>query len=255
MGRVEAPQPGGGGMPVGPARPSINPADIPGWQTPSTKALENAASQNLPLVVYFPGEGDTDASWYGPELAAMAKKDAVFIRIPFNSDREKSVFDESVIPTSKLLTDNPSRDYKIPVGKATVLVTDSWGNEYFRFPTPPKHAELKGAVDKVSDKVESTNKKLQKTYDAAKAAWDKKDNATALKSILKNFKEGVVGVSAQEETIRLYHEVMDAVRVEVKGLAEKGGADAEKQLKTMKSTYKGTAVAKDIDEALTGLKK
>lgn len=254
MGRVDNPQPNGGGMPVGPARPTINPADIPGWQTPSTKALENAAASKLPLVVYFPGEGDTDASWYGKELAEMAKKDAVFIRIPYNPDREKSVFDESVIPTSKLLSDNPSRDYKVTVGKATVIVTDSWGNEYYRFPTPPKHLELKGAVDKVADKVDSTNKKLQKTYDAAKAAWDKKDNVGALKQILKNFKEGVVGVSAQEETIRLYHEVMDAVRAEVKDLAAKGGPEAEKQLKTMKGTYKGTAVSKDIDEALTGKK-
>ncbi|MBE7492804.1 MAG: hypothetical protein HS108_13765 [Planctomycetes bacterium] len=242
-------------MPVGPARPSVNPADIPGWQTPSTKALETAAQQNLPLVVYFPGEGEGDTAWYGRELAEMAKKDAVFIRIPYNPDREKSLFDESVIPTSKLLTDNPSRDYKIPVGKATVLVTDSWGNEYFRFSTPPKHPELKGAVDKVADKVDATNKKLQKTYDVAKAAWDKKDHAGTLKAILKNFKEGIVGVSAQEETIRLYHELMDAVRAEVKDLSEKGGAEAEKQLKTMKTTYKGTAVAKDIDTALAGLKK
>ncbi|MBX3473689.1 MAG: hypothetical protein KF754_04840 [Planctomycetes bacterium] len=240
---------------MGPARPSINPADIPGWQTPSSKALETAAAQNLPLVIYFPGESDGDASWMGRELAEMAKKDAIFIRIPYNADREKSVFDESLIPTSKLLSDNPSRDYKVPVGKATVLVADSWGNEYFRFATPPKHPDLKGAVDKVSDKVDGTNKKLQKTYDSAKAAWEKKDATATLAAIRKNFKEGVVGVAPQEETIRLYHELMDSVRSDVKGLAEKGGADADKQLKSMKNTYKGTAVAKDIDEAISGLKK
>lgn len=254
MGRVDNPQPGNAPTPVAPARPAINPADIPGWQTPSTKALEGAAQAKLPLVIYFPGEGDTDASWYGKDLVELAKNNAVFIRIPLNMDREKAVYEnESPIPVSKLLSENPSRDYGVAPGKPLVLVADSWGNEYFRLTKPPAATELKAYITKVGDKVESAAKKLQKNLDAAKAAMDKGDKSGALKAMLKNFKEDVVGMNQQEETVRLYHSLMDGVRTEAAELAGKG-AESEKALKALKAAYRGTDAAKDIDAALQKIK-
>lgn len=239
---------------MAPARPVINPEEIPGWQSPSTKALESAAQAKLPLVIYFPGEGDTDASWYGKDLVELAKNNAVFIRVPLNMDREKPVYEkDSPIPTSKLLSENPSREYGVPAGKPLVLVTDSWGNEYFRLTKPPAATELKAFITKVGDKVESAGKKLQKNLDAAKAAMDKGDKANALKAVLKNFKEDVVGMTQQEETIRLYHSLMDGVRAEAAELAGKG-AESEKALKALKTTYKGTDAVKDIDAALQKIK-
>ncbi|MCC6465326.1 MAG: hypothetical protein IT463_08315 [Planctomycetes bacterium] len=239
---------GGGG---GSAGPAVDPEEIPSWQTPSTQALESAASEGRPLVIYFPAENDTDASFAGKDIAHLSKNSALFVRIPYNPDREESPWAaDSAVPVSKILSENPSREYDIKVGVATVIVADAYGNEYFRFGRVPAATELKSSVDKVKEKAEDTNKKLQKNLDAAKAAWEAKDAKKALGAILKNFKEDVIGLAAQEETIRLYHEVMDAARARVGELKAQGGDASVTELKAMKATYKGTDVAKEIDEAI-----
>ncbi|MBX3473683.1 MAG: hypothetical protein KF754_04810 [Planctomycetes bacterium] len=253
MQRIDNPAPGAGPVASSPApRPAAKPEDLPSFELPSTAALERAAADKKPIVVYFPGEKDDGSALAHPDIAFLSKNSALFIKVPFNANREKDPWDVgSVVPTSKLLSDNPSREYGVKVGRETVIVTDSWGNDFFRFEKAPSAEELRSSIKKVSDKVDSANKKLQKTYDAAKAAWDKNDRSNALKSVLKNFKEGLVGLEAQQNSISLYHEIMDAARASISDMAGKGDKEA---LKGIAKELKGTDAAKDAEAALAKLK-
>ncbi|MBX3473688.1 MAG: hypothetical protein KF754_04835 [Planctomycetes bacterium] len=248
MGGIAAkPQPvtSGGAAPA-----KLDPAKVPSWAPISGTTLENAAKEQLPVVVYFPAENESDATFYGEDLAKLSKEKAVFVKVPFNADREKSVFDEAVVPTSKLLSDNPSRDYGIAVGKATLIVCDWFGNEHNRFTAGIKAPELATFIDKVKAKAEDRNKKLQKNLDAANTAWTKQDRKAALAAILKNFKDDVVGLDAQEGSIRLYHEIMDAAKSQISEMVSKGDKDG---LKNLSKELKGTDAAKAATEALKKL--
>lgn len=199
-------------------------------------------------MLFFQGEGAEygDFYVYGDDYAALARDNAVFLRIPYNENRDKAPDTDSPVPVSKLLSENPARDYKVQVGKPLFVVADWYGNEFFRSDRKPSAAELKTMIDKVPGKVDDTNKKLQKNYDAAKAALDKTGRTAALKIIFKNFKEDVVGLEAQENTIRLYYEILDGARTKIAELQEKGDIEG---LKGLSKDMKGTEVAKEADEA------
>lgn len=176
----------------------------------------------------------------------------MFIKIPFTEDREVSPWAEnSVIPTSKLLSDNPSREYKVEAGKATLIVCDWFGNEYFRSDNRIKADKLKAMLVKIADLAEDANKKLQKNLDKATQAREKADDKDALKNLLKNFDEGVVGLEAQEGSIRLYHEIMDGIRAQKDALVEKGDMEGLKELAKL---VKKTELEKEIDDAMDDLK-
>ncbi|MCB9932831.1 MAG: hypothetical protein H6841_05335 [Planctomycetes bacterium] len=203
-------------------------------------------------MIYFPSENATDAEVADKELADLSKTDAVFVKVPFSADREKSPWaEETVVPTSKLLSDNPSRDYGIAVGKMTIIVADSYGNEYYRMTKAPSGDQLKSYLDKVKDQVTKTNEKLQKNLDKANEYLTNNDRKNALKMLLKNFKEGVVGVQAQEDSIRAYHDILDAARSQMAELVEKGDKEG---LKALAKDVDKTDMEKEIDEALAELK-
>lgn len=203
-------------------------------------------------MIYFPSEGANDAEFYGEALAQLSESAAVFIRIPFTSDREKSPWaEETAVPISKLLSDNPSRDYKVTVGKATVIITDSWGNEYYRPTTLPTADQIRGQLRKVKESVAKDNDKLQKTFEKAKAAHEASNRKEALKQILINFRSGTVGLPAQEETIRLYHQIMDSVRTEIGELKAAGNKAG---LQALAKDMKKTDVEKELNEAIKEIK-
>ena len=115
----------------------------------------------------------------------------------------------------------------------------------------PNAALLTKYFNGVTKKVAKAEKKLNKNLSKAQASWEKQDRRNAIKSILKNFKEDMVGLEAQESTIRLYHEILDAARTEI---AEMGDAeDATKKLKAMKAVFKKTDLLDEINEALESL--
>lgn len=156
--------------------------------------MDKAASEQRPLIIYFPGENADDSAFYGEELANFSKNNALFVKVPYTADREKSPWaSASVVPTSPLLSDNPSRDYGVKVGVATVIVADWFGNEYFRTDNKATVDSLRGLVRKVADKMDAENKKLQKNLDKAVQANEKADRKAALKHLLANFKDGKVG--------------------------------------------------------------
>lgn len=202
----------------------------------------------MPLIIYFTDEKDDPAPFADQAFVDLAQSEAVFVKIPYTSFRDKAPnAEDSVIPTSKLLSDNPSRDYKVPVGKMALIIADCHGNEYFRLTSVPKAKDLKATLDKVPAQVEKAESKLRKNYDVAKTSWDKQDGANALKPILKNFKEGLVGLDAQQESISLYNQIIEAGLEKVKQAHDRGDNEA---LKGMSKDYKGTAVGKAADEAL-----
>lgn len=221
---------------------------MPSWQKPAASSIESASAEKRPIVLYFPDEGATDFELYGEDFAELSKTDGMFISIPYTDDREVSPWaDKSVVPTSKLLSDNPSREYGVEVGKNTLVVCDWFGNEYFRTDNRVKSDKLKAMLTKVADLVEDSNKSLQKNLDKATAANEKANTKDALKMLMKNFDEGVVGLDAQEASIRLYHEIMDSMRTQKDALLENGDAEGLKELAKL---AKKTDVEKEIDEAL-----
>jgi len=224
---------------------------MPSWQKPAASSIESASAEKRPIVLYFSDEADSDFELYGEDFAALSATDGMFIEIPYTDDREVSPWAEtSVIPTSKLLSDNPSREYSVEVGKATVVVCDWFGNEYFRTDNRVKADKLKAMLVKVADLVEDSNKSLQKNLDKAVAANEKANTKDAIKNLMKNFEEGVVGLDAQEASIRMYHEIMDSLREQKDALVEKGDSNGLKELAKL---AKKTDVEKEIDEALAGL--
>jgi hypothetical protein len=203
-------------------------------------------------VIYFPEENSTDADFSSKELAELSKTDAVFVKIPYTADREASPWaEESVVPTSKLLSDNPSREYDVKVGSSTVIVADSYGNEYYRLSKEPNADQLKAYIDRVKDQAEKATEKLQKNLDKAKAYLDKEDRKNAVKYLIRNFDEDVVGLAPQEESIRMYHDILDAARSELATMVEKKDADG---IKNLAKEFKKTDMEDEIDEALDSVK-
>jgi hypothetical protein len=225
---------------------------MPAWQAPAAASIESAAADQRPIVVYFPDEVDGDFVLYGDDFSELSKTDAMFIKIPYTDNREVDPWAEtSVVPTSKLLSSNPSLAYNVPVGKATVVVCDWFGNEYLRTDTKVRADKLKEMIGKVAGLAEDANKKLQKNLDKAQAAKDKEKTKDAIKSLLSNFEDGYVGLEAQEGSIRLYHEIMDGIRAKKDELVEKGDLEG---LKALAKDVKKTEVEKEIDEAMATLK-
>jgi hypothetical protein len=225
---------------------------MPAWQKSGASAIESAAADQRPIVVYFPDEADSSWELYGDDYAELSKTDGMFVKIPYTDDREVDPWAEkSVIPTSKLLSSNPSREYNVPVGKATIVVCDWYGNEYFRTDTKTKADKLKEMITKVAKLAEDSNKKLQKNLDKASEANGKGKTKDAIKSLLNNFEDGIVGLEAQEGSIRLYHEIMDGIRAKKDELLEKGDMEG---LKNLAKDVKKTELEKEIDEAMATLK-
>jgi thioredoxin-related protein len=233
-------------------------ADAPEWQNPSSDVLEKAAAEKQALLIFFPGEAEEkagDAYLSGKEIQELSQKSAQFVKIPYNADREAAPSKgDNVVPVSKFLSDNPSREFGVKT-YPTFIVADSYGNELYRISgKKPTAKELGEQFGLVSKKMDDNGKKLSKNLDMAKKAWETKDYSKSLRPLLANFKDGLVGYDAQNDSIRLYHEMLDSARSEV-GTLNDGSAESVKKLKTMKTTFKGTELEKEIDAALASNSK
>ena len=218
--------------------------------------LEKAAKKQLPLLILFEAEdGDSTNSDFisGKDVVELAKSKAVFIRIRYNPDREESWDDGSMVPTSILLSPNPARDYHVKT-YPTMIIADSHGNEYFKGTTMPTVQQLERNFKAIADLMKKSNERLQKKLDGAKKAFEAKDTAKTLKALSENFATKVVGLEAQEASIKLYHQVIEGGRTELKDTVAGGGKDVEKKLKELKKTYKDTELTKEIDAAIKDLK-
>jgi hypothetical protein len=217
--------------------------------------LEKAATDKKPILVFFPGEGaeyESDAYFYGKELKVLADKTALFVRVPFTSERAPVPYQErSPLPFNKLAADNPSRDYKV-TSYPTFVIADSNGNEYFRVSgKKPTAKDLETFFGKVPEAADKANEKLQKNLDDAKKSWEKKDSRAALAALLKNFKDGAFGLAAAEGSTKLYRELLENARETLKGISDKSKTDNVKKLKMLQREWgKGTEIYYEIEELL-----
>lgn len=174
------------------------------------------------------------------------------MRIPYTSDRAPVPYsDQSPIPLNKLAGDNPSRDYNVKT-YPTFVVADAYGNAYFRVEgKKPTAKDLEAYFDKVPESADKANEKLQKNLDEAKKLWEKKDSKGALSILLKNFKDGAVGLNAAEGGIKLYRELLEDARAKIKDISDKSKADNVKKLKAMQREWgKGTEIYYEIEDIL-----
>jgi hypothetical protein len=223
--------------------------NAPEWRAPSVEVLETAAREQRPIVLLFAGPNDDGSTLAGEEMQELSRSSAVFVRIPHTTDREKSPWSvESTVPVNKLLSDNPSRDYGVPVGRLTLLLCDWYGNNLgFQLSANVRAPELERMIGQVESRVKDNEVRLQRTLDRALAAHEKGDRRAAMRGVLGNFRDGFVGYAAQENTVRLYHEIMDSVRAEASALAAEGNTSA---LRALAREFRRTDAEKDIQEAL-----
>jgi hypothetical protein len=233
----------------------VDPESIPAWQTPSSQALENAARDGRAVVIWFQRENDTEQSFAGKDIADLSREQALFIRIPYNSDRTiPSWHEDSVVPTNKLLSDNPSREYDVPVRAGVVIVTDAWGNEYrgMRLTSLPNARTLEGLIHRIEREVESTDRRLQRTLDRAKSAYDEGQRSQALSQVMRNFRDEIVGLPAAEESARLYHRILDDARQDVEKAVEERDVD---RLRAMQREFRRTDLENEIQEAINSVRE
>ena len=226
------------------------------WEGPSAKILEKAAARKVALFILFVGESDesNEAAYiYGKDIIALATNKATFIRVPYTSDREPGWDDGSMVPTSKILGSNPSRDYGIKT-YPTMIVADCYGNECYRLTAKPDASSLEKKIDAVADTMKRSNERLQKGLESAKSAFETKDRGKTLRTLVDNFKTGLVGLEAQESSVKLYHEIIDAGRKDLDEAVAAGGKDLVTRLKDLKKIFKDTELNKDIDAALKNSK-
>lgn len=227
------------------------------WYRADAEVFEAAAKDKLPIVLYFPPEDldpiDASRELHDAELAKMSDGDYLFVMIEHNADRTPSMDNGCPVPTSKLLSVNPSRDYNI-TKYPSYLVCDWHGNEYNRYTKVPVAKDLKKNLETLTDTMDATNKKLEATLTVAQKALEEKDLRNFFKAAIANFKTGNVGLKGQEDTIALYRKVIDDARAEVDKIVEDKPADGTNRLKEMSKEYKDTELASEIKDALAILK-
>lgn len=250
------PAPGGGKKKHKGGETRVPEDQLPSWEAPTSKVVERAAKKELPLFILFSGEDDesTEADYlHGKDIVELSKTKAVFIRVPYTKDREPSWDDGSPVPTSIILSKNPTRDYHVSV-YPTMVIADWHGNEYYKGTSKPDAATLEKYFASIAELAKKSNEKLQKTLDAAKKAFEEKDRAKTLKGLLENFKTKIVGLDAQEASIKLYREIIENGRKELSDASVLGGKEAQKRLKDLKAEFKDTELVKEIDAALKEVK-
>lgn len=236
----------------------IREEERPKWDQLDNAILEGAIKAKRPVVLCFLAEGQTavDATklLHGEEVAKLSKESAVFIYIDYNPDRTPSISTGSPIPTSKLAGSNPSRDYDIR-STPCWLVCDEYGNECNRWTgKAPDGGQLVSRVGEVKQRMEAVNTRLDKTLAEARKALDAKNTAGFLKTAAKNFREGVVGLPALGETIKVWNKVMDDARDTIEEVLEVRPKDGEKKLKDLQKAFRGTELEGEIKDALNTLK-
>lgn len=228
------------------------------WQVAKIDKIESYQKKKKPIILFFMEEEmdavDGSREIHDKELAAMAKKgDAVFLLVEYNGDRTPSLDTGSPIPTSKLASPNPGREYNI-TKYPSLLVCDYHGNEHNRFDKCPTVKDLKKKLEGLADAMEAAEQRLRKNVDIAKGQLEKKDYRNFFKTLFKNFGEGIVGLDAQNEGIKMYREVIDTTREEINEILEKRPEDGSARLKALSKDFRDTELRKEIDDAMKILK-
>ncbi len=236
----------------------ISPEELIDWKVARLAVIEEVQKKKKPVVLFFIEEGmdavTASREIHDAELATMAKDgEAFFLLVEHNADRTPSLSTGSPIPTSLLTDANLGRAYNIST-YPSLLICDPHGNEYRRFSRAPGAGDIKKRIEEVSAFMEVTEHKLRKNLDLAKAKLESKDLRNFFKIVLKNFREGVVGLDAQNESIKVYREVLDNARDEIDEILEDRPRDAMTRLRAMSKSFRDTELDKEIDDAIEIIK-
>jgi hypothetical protein len=234
---------------------SVIPAEeLIDWRVAKLSLLEEIQKKKKPIILFFIDEEtsavEASRAMHDATLAKMSKDgDAYFLIVEHNADRTPSMTTESPVPTTKLLDTNPARAYDIR-NYPSVLVCDWHGNETRRFNDEPVASDLKRRIDEVSEYMTAWEEKLRKNLDEAKAEFEKKDMRKFFKLMNKNFREGLVGLDAQNEGVKLYRTAINDALDEVDRILEDRPKDGHSKLKKLSKDYRDTEIRKEIDDAI-----
>lgn len=220
--------------------------------------LEEVQKTKKPVVLYFIEEGITaveaSRNIHDEELATLAKDgEAMFLIVEHNPDRTPSMDTGSPIPISKLSNPNPGREYNI-TRYPSVLVCDWHGNMYQDYNRVPSNRDIKRQIERVSESMKQVEQRLTRNLDAAKAALEKDDSRSFIRSVLNNFRQGYVGLEAQQESIRLYRELLDKTRDEIARILDDRPDDGVATLRSLSRDFRDTELNKEISDAMTTLR-
>jgi hypothetical protein len=229
------------------------------WQVLRHSVLEDVQKARKPVVLFFIEEGvdavDGARMIHDEGLATMSKDgEAMFLIVEHNPDRTPSMDTGSPIPTSKLASPNPGRDYNVS-RYPTVLVCDWHGNISREFNRLPTVRDLTREIERVSENMERLEQRLQSNLDRAKEALERDDVRNFLRSVMNNFREGVVGLSAQEESIKLYRELMDKTRDEISDILADRPEDGLSRLRNMSRDFRETELRREIEDAIAIIRR
>jgi hypothetical protein len=208
-----------------------------------------------PIVLFFLEEGmdaiEGSMEIHDVELATMANEGlATFLLIEHNGDRTPRLDDGSPIPTSKLSSPNPGREYDIR-RYPTIVVCDHFGNDYQNFNRVPQPRQIKAAVESVADHMESTNNRLARDVEAAEKALEDKNIRGFFTAALRCFGTGVVGLESAEKMRSIYRNFIDEQRKEIDTILQDRPDDALNRLRGMSRDFRGSELQAEIDEAIS----
>jgi predicted component of type VI protein secretion system len=228
------------------------------WRMAELSTIESAMSANKPIVLFFVCEEmdavDVTNEVHDEELAKLAQnREVTFLIIEHNADRTPRLTDGSPIPTSRLTSPNPGREYDIR-RYPTVVVCDQFGNPYQDFGRVPPVRALKTAVESVEDEMKAANERLQRDVEAAEKALEDKNMRAFFNAATRTFRTGVVGLEASERMRTLYRQVIDEQRKQIEDILDERPEDGVNRLRDMSRNFRGTELASEIDEAIAILR-
>jgi hypothetical protein len=221
---------------------------MPRFQAPSAELIERSQREEQPIVIVFvPAEQDNDRLLYGEDFAELSRAKALFIKVVDRGDRTRPSWEaESTVPTPKILSANPARDYDVPVGRTTILVCDWFGNEYSRLAGNSRANVIERSVDGIQRQVEADVRRLERQVERVEQSIERDDVGGAVRALLRIFGEGKAGLKPIEDAARLYHKLCDDARVTLEKLVDEGD---EAGIRELERTFRNTDFANEVSEA------
>jgi hypothetical protein len=231
--------------------PHDTPTTPPKWQAASNETLSAAAEKQRPLVLYFPGNEPDPRDLMGHDFEALSVEHAVFIKLPLDSETGESEA-AGLVPTSRIRCKTPCEAYGINPDRPCVLVCDWHGNEIFRNTGMFRAATLKDQLTEVPKRMDVFNTRLQRRLAQAQTHLDTdpKDEAAAMKQLVRALRDGLVGLPAAVAAAAKYTEMLSELRGRLEALSK---ADDLEGLKALARITKATDLEAEVAEAIKRL--
>lgn len=240
------------------------------WNPAQAWVFQNAVDKSLPIVLYFveTDDDDTRKTVSGQKVAEYSTDKAMFVIVPKPAaekveeakagptvtgggkavkEEKKAEVGVSPVPVNKLFAADLWKAYGVDKAK-TMIVADWHGNSQTVYASAPKEGVIVKAIDGVPEIMTQTEAKADKEFTKVEAALEKANDAAALRSVLKIFKMDVVGFASVAKTVEKYGQIIARGRDQLKAIEARGDASA---LRKLKSSYKGTELDVEIDQAVS----